>query len=105
MPRSGWVKPATDRRLSDLVLIGLLTRVFPQDAIDEAIGDAGRREIRTRILPARVMAWGWHGLMDTLWTIIRSRVLRSGGLNWSLQAAPLVSHLACAIGVTCVDGC
>ncbi|MGC9156291.1 MAG: IS4 family transposase [Ferrimicrobium sp.] len=57
MPRSGWVKPATDRRLSDLVSIGLLTRVFPPDVIDEAIDDVGRREIRNRVLPARVMVY------------------------------------------------
>jgi len=57
MPRLGWVKPESDRRLSDLVSIGLLTRVFPPDLVDEVIADAGRTEQRNRALPARVMAY------------------------------------------------
>lgn len=57
MPRSGWVKPATDRRLSDLVSVGLLTRVFPADVVDAVIADAGRTQVRHRALPARVMAY------------------------------------------------
>ncbi|UPW04035.1 IS4 family transposase [Rhodococcus pyridinivorans] len=57
MPRSGWVKPESDRRLSDLVSVGLLTRVFPAEVIDEVIAEAGRTEQRHRALPARVMAY------------------------------------------------
>lgn len=57
MPRSGWVKPVSDRRLSDLVSVGLLTRVFPAGVVDEVIADAGRTEQRNRSLPARVMAY------------------------------------------------
>ena len=56
MPRSGWVKPVSDRRLSDLVSVSLLTRVFPADVVDQVIADAGRTEQRNRSLPARVMA-------------------------------------------------
>jgi hypothetical protein len=57
MPRAGWRKPASDRRLSDLVSVGVLTRVFPPDLVDEVIAEAGRRELRHRALPARVMAY------------------------------------------------
>ena len=57
MPRAGWVKPETDRRLSDLVSVGVLTRVFPPDLVDEVIAEAGRKEQRNRTLPARVMAY------------------------------------------------
>lgn len=57
MARTGWVKPASDRRLSDLVSVGLLTRVFPADVIDEVVAAAGRTEQRNRALPARVMAY------------------------------------------------
>lgn len=57
MPRSGWVKPVSGRRLSDLVSVGLLTRVFPPDVVDAVISDAGRTERRNRSLPARVMAY------------------------------------------------
>jgi hypothetical protein len=55
MPRSGWKKPESDRRLSDLVSVGLLTRVFPAGVVDEVIAAAGRTELRHRSLPARVV--------------------------------------------------
>ncbi|AMM22604.1 transposase (plasmid) [Frondihabitans sp. PAMC 28766] len=57
MPRSGWKKSESGRRLSDLVSVGLLTRVFPADVVDEVIAVAGRTERRSRSLPARVMAY------------------------------------------------
>ena len=57
MPRAGWVKPVSDRRLSDLVSVGVLTRVFPPGLVDEVIAAASRTEQRHRSLPARVMAY------------------------------------------------
>ena len=57
MPRAGWRKPESDRRLSDLVSVGVLTRVFPPDLVDEVIAQVGRTEQRSRSLPARVMAY------------------------------------------------
>ncbi len=57
MPRAGWRKPESDRRLSDLVSVGVLTRVFPPGLVDEVIAGAGRTEQRHRVLPARVMAY------------------------------------------------
>ncbi|MHB1734715.1 MAG: transposase domain-containing protein, partial [Ferrimicrobium acidiphilum] len=84
MPRSGWVKPATDRRLSDLVSIGLLTRVFPPEVVDEAIDDVGRREIRNRVLPARVMAYFAIGMAmysEGSYEDVFSQL--SDGLSWS----------------------
>jgi hypothetical protein len=57
MARTGWVKPVSDRRLSDLVSVGVLTRVFPPDLVDEVVAAAGRTEKRHRSLPARVMAY------------------------------------------------
>ena len=57
MPRAGWKKPETERRLSDLVSVGVLTRVFPPDLVDEVISEVGRTEQRHRSLPARVMAY------------------------------------------------
>jgi Insertion element 4 transposase N-terminal/Transposase DDE domain len=46
-----------DRRLSDLVSVGVLTRVFPPGLVDEVIAEVGRTEQRHRSLPARVMAY------------------------------------------------
>ena len=57
MPRAGWVKPVSDRRLSDLVSVGVLTRTFPPEVIDEVVAAAGRTELRSRSLPARTMAY------------------------------------------------
>ncbi|GAC1536098.1 MAG: IS4 family transposase [Marmoricola sp.] len=57
MPRAGWKKPETERRLSDLVSVGVLTRVFPPGLVDEVIAEVGRTEQRHRSLPARVMAY------------------------------------------------
>lgn len=57
MPRAGWKKPPSDRRLSDLVSVGVLTRVFPPELVDAVIAGEGRTEQRHRSLPARVMAY------------------------------------------------
>ena len=43
--------------MSDLVSVGLLTKVFPPDVVDEVIAETGRKEQRHRSLPARVMAY------------------------------------------------
>jgi hypothetical protein len=40
-----------------LVSVGVLTRVFPPDLVDEVIASVGRTERRHRSLPARVMAY------------------------------------------------
>lgn len=57
MPRAGWKKPETERRLSDLVSVGVLTRVFPPALVDEVVAQVGRTEQRNRSLPARVMTY------------------------------------------------
>ena len=57
MPRSGWVKPETDQRLSDHISIGVLTRVFPPELVDGVVAEAGRVERRHRLLPARVVVY------------------------------------------------
>lgn len=62
MARAGWKKPATETRLSDLVSVGLLMRVFPPGVVDEVIAECDRTEQRHRSLPARVMAYFAMGL-------------------------------------------
>ncbi len=42
--------------------MGVLTRVFPADLVDEVIAEAGRTQQRHRALPARVMAYFAIGL-------------------------------------------
>ena len=62
MPRAGWVKPESPRRLSDVVSVGVVTKVFPAELVDEVIAECGRREQRHRSLPAQTMAYFAIGL-------------------------------------------
>lgn len=62
MPRSGWKKPESDRRLPDLVSVGLLMKVFPPDVVDAVIAGCGRTEQRRRSLPARSVAYFAMGM-------------------------------------------
>jgi hypothetical protein len=57
MPRAGQVKPPTDERLSDRIAIGLLTRVFPPDVVDAVVAATDSGEVRSRLLPARVVVY------------------------------------------------
>jgi hypothetical protein len=57
LPRAGWVKPAGDERLSDHISIGVLTRTFPPELIDQVVRAAGKVEQRHRLLPARVVVY------------------------------------------------
>jgi len=56
------VKPETDQRLSDHISIGVLTRVFPPELVDRVVAEAGRTEVRHRLLPARVVVYYVLGL-------------------------------------------
>jgi hypothetical protein len=43
--------------LSDHISVGVLTRVFPPELVDGVVAEAGRREQRQRLLPARVVVY------------------------------------------------
>ena len=62
MARAGWVKPATDQRLSDHISIGVLTRIFPPEVVDAVVAATGRGEHRRRLLPARMVVYYVLGL-------------------------------------------
>src|ERR1019366_5137232 len=84
LPRSGWVKPETDQRLSDHISIGVLTRVFPPDVVDKMIAEAGRIEKRQRLLPARVVVYYVLGLAlfnDCAYEEVMRMLVE--GLSWS----------------------
>jgi hypothetical protein len=44
-------------RLTDRISLGLLTRLFHRDLVDEVIAGTGRREQRSRLLPAHVVLY------------------------------------------------
>jgi hypothetical protein len=82
------VKPESDRRLSDLVSVGLVTRVFPPALVDEVIAAAGRTEQRHRLLPARVVAYFAVGMaLHSEGSYEDVLGLLTDGLAWSLPDA------------------
>ena len=84
MPRAGWVKPESERRLSDLVSVGVLTRMFPPALVDEVIAEAGRTEQRHRSLPARMMAYFSIGMaLHSEGSYEDVLALLTDGLSWS----------------------
>src|SRR5215217_1936217 len=90
MPRAGWVKPESDRRLSDLVSVGVLTRVFAPGVVDEVIAAAGRTELRHRSLPARVMAYFSIGMaLHSEGSYEDVLSLLTDGLAWAADEEPV----------------
>jgi hypothetical protein len=100
MPRAGQVKPPTDERLSDRVAIGVLTRAFPPAVVDAAVASAGRGEVRSRLLPARVVVYyvlamclfAGQGYEEVMRLLV-------GGLEWlgrwrRAQAVPSTAAIA-----------
>jgi Insertion element 4 transposase N-terminal/Transposase DDE domain len=51
------VKSSATERLSDRIALGVLTRAFPPELVDEVIAECGRVEQRRRLLPARVVVY------------------------------------------------
>jgi len=84
MPRVGWVKPDSDQRLSDHVALGVLTRTFPPELVDQAVAAAGRGEQRHRLLPARLVVY-YVLAMSLFSTASYEEVMRSltEGLQWA----------------------
>ena len=84
MPRAGWVKPESPRRLSDLVSVGLMTQVFPPGVVDDVIAQCGRTEQRHRSLPARTMAYFAIGMaLHSEGSYEDVMSLMTDGLAWS----------------------
>ena len=57
MPRAGQVKSRSGDRLTDRVGVGVLTRSFPPEVVDEVVAGQGRTEQRSRLLPARLVVY------------------------------------------------
>jgi hypothetical protein len=57
VPRAGWVKPRDDQRLTDHVALGVLTRTFPPGLVDAAVAEAGKQQLRSRLLPSRLVVY------------------------------------------------
>ncbi|HUP71999.1 MAG TPA: IS4 family transposase [Acidimicrobiales bacterium] len=84
MPRTGWKKPDSERRLSDLVSVGVLTRTFPRVLVDEVIAECDRTEVRHRSLPAQTMAYFAIGMaLHSEGSYEDVLSLLTDGLSWS----------------------
>ena len=90
MPRAGWVKPESDRRLSDVVSVGLVAKVFPPEVVDAAVVECGRVEQRRRALPARSVAYFAMGMaLHSDGSYEDVLALMTDGLAWAQrQEAP-----------------
>lgn len=87
MPRAGWRKPESDRRLPDLVSVGVLMKVFPPDVVDSVIAECGRTEKRRRSLPARSMAYFAMGMaLHSDGSYEDVLALISDGLSWAQRS-------------------
>ena len=84
MPRTGWRKVESDRRLPDLVSVGLLTKVFPAEVVDAVVTQCGRTEQRRRSLPARSMVYFAMGMaLHSEGSYEDVLALISDGLAWA----------------------
>ncbi|MFD4764291.1 IS4 family transposase [Streptomyces sp. NPDC058439] len=57
MPRPGQLGAVESDRFSDRIALGVLTRAFPPELVDEVVAECGRAEQRQRLLPARVVMY------------------------------------------------
>jgi Insertion element 4 transposase N-terminal len=54
--------PQVVPRLADRVALGVLTRTFPPELVDEVVAATGRVQRRHRLLPARLVVYYVLGL-------------------------------------------
>jgi len=86
MARAGQQVLREAGRLEDRISVGVLARAFPRQAVEEAIDEAGARELRNRMLPAWLTVYFVLALalfMD----MGAGRVMRklAGTLAWAAQ--------------------
>lgn len=76
MPPDGW--------LPDRVSVGALTKAFPPGLVDQIIGVTDTREVRRRLLPARLVVY----LVLALW-LFRGRNCGYGMVMSKLGGGPV----------------
>jgi hypothetical protein len=104
------VKPAhgSPGKLTDHISIGVLTRLFPRDLVDEVIAETGRRERRSRLLPAHVVVYyvlalclffgeGYEEVMRRL--VGGLRFLHNWSGSWHVPTTSAISQARMRLGV------
>src|ERR1700722_16531622 len=103
MAHDGCAGLSPDGWLPDRIAVGVLTSFFPPDLVDAAVAEAGAREQRRRLLPARLVVY----FTLSLW-LFRGRNCGYGqvmmkladGLNHQRQSAGLLEGQLGASGLT-----
>jgi hypothetical protein len=94
-------------RVTDMIGIGVLARLIDRDLVDEAVRDADRREKRSRLLPARVVAYYTLALClffgDSYEEVMRKlthglRSLGSWRKEWTVPTAGAISKARMRLG-------
>jgi hypothetical protein len=94
-------------RVTDVIGIGVLTRLLDRDLVDEAITAAGRQEKRVRLLPARVVVYYVLALClffgDSYEEVMRKlahglRALGSWRNEWTLPTVGAISKARMRVG-------
>ena len=107
MPRAGWVKPRDDQRLTDHVALGVLTRTFPPELVDAVIGEAGRGQRRSRLLPSRLVVYyvlamalfSSAGYEEVMRHLVEGLAWESGWRqSWQVPSQPAISQARARLG-------
>lgn len=94
-------------RLTDVLGVGVLTRLIDRDTVDEVIAHADRREMRSRLLPARVVVYlvlamclftsdGYDEVIRKLTNGLRG--LRIWRDDWKVPTASAISQARTRLG-------
>jgi hypothetical protein len=86
--------------LTDRIGIGVLTRLVPKDTVDEVLAETGRREKRSRLLPAHVvvyfvlaMAVFRDGYEETMRRLVGGlQFMRAWRKEWSVPTTGAISQ-------------
>jgi Insertion element 4 transposase N-terminal/Transposase DDE domain len=94
-------------RLTDLVSIGVLADVLPRDLIDEVLNETGKREVRSRLLPAHVIVRFCQAMClfydDDYEEVMRKlvgslRSMRSWSGSWHVPSVSAISQARRRLG-------
>lgn len=93
-------------RLTDRISIGVLARVVPRDLVDEVLNETGKKEKRTRLLPAHVVVYfvmamaifrdGYEELVRKL--VNGLRFLRNWSQAWSIPTTGAITQARVRLG-------
>ena len=107
MPRAGWVKPQDDQRLSDHVALGVLTRTFPPELVDEVVRQTGREQRRHRLLPSRLVVYyvmalalfSQAGYEEVMRSLVEGLAWGAGWRqSWRVPSQPAISLARARLG-------